>query len=56
MKGIHQKYQTKPVKSSLGELKSCHCTFEIEGTLNLCVDKLNRVIVPSRILKTLEHV
>ena len=24
MKGIHQKYQTKPVKSSLGELKSCH--------------------------------
>jgi len=32
------------------------CTFEIEGTFNLCVDKLNRVIDPSRFLKTLEHV
>ena len=36
--------------------RALQCTLEIEGTFNLCVDKLNRMIVPSRFFKTLEHV
>ena len=35
---------------------SYHSTMEFEGTFNLGVDKLNRMIVHSRFLKTIEHV
>ena len=47
---------TSPPSYRILRVRLHHCTFEIEGTFKLCVDKLNRVIVPSRFFKTLGHV
>ena len=48
--------QTKLIFMLFYVMLCLHCTLEIEGTFNFWMDKWNRLIFPSRFLKTLEHV